>query len=60
MKQGGKVPKTFYSRKLSTDDNKEYTRVTIKTGDKHSVDLLVADEDSVLRQVFFVNMNVRE
>ncbi|XP_011561304.3 SEC14-like protein 2 [Plutella xylostella] len=49
VKQGGQVPKTFYSRKLSTDDNKEYTRVTIKTGDKHSVDLLVADEDSVLR-----------
>lgn len=47
--QGGKVPKSCYSRNPSSDSEKEYKRVTIKTGEKHVVDLLCSDNDSVLK-----------
>ncbi|KOB74636.1 CRAL/TRIO domain-containing protein, partial [Operophtera brumata] len=47
VKPGGKVPKQYYS-KNANDTEKEYKRVTIKTGEKHTVDLLCADADSVL------------
>ncbi|XP_026757927.2 SEC14-like protein 2 [Galleria mellonella] len=48
VKPGGKVPKSYYSKNSDKESSKEYTRVTIKTGEKHSVDLL-CDSDSVLK-----------
>ncbi|XP_075969908.1 SEC14-like protein 2 [Anticarsia gemmatalis] len=49
VRPGGKVPKSYYSNNPSFESEKEYKRVTIKTGDKHVVDLLCSDSDSVLK-----------
>ncbi|XP_023934938.2 SEC14-like protein 2 [Bicyclus anynana] len=54
VKPGGKVPKKYYARNMQNEAKKEYTKVTVKTGDKHCVDLLCADGDSVLRWEFGV------
>ncbi|XP_053625554.1 SEC14-like protein 2 [Plodia interpunctella] len=48
VRQGGKVPKSYYLKNSSPDD-KQYTRVTIKTGEKHTVDLLCPESESVLK-----------
>ncbi|XP_028173650.1 SEC14-like protein 2 [Ostrinia furnacalis] len=52
VRPGGKVSKSYYSKNSSGDSKKEYHRVTIKTGDKHTVDLLCADPESVLKWEF--------
>ncbi|OWR52276.1 SEC14 protein 2 [Danaus plexippus plexippus] len=49
VKPGGKVPKKYYSCNIVNEKEKEYERVTVKTGDKHIVDLLCADGESVLK-----------
>ncbi|CAH0721961.1 unnamed protein product, partial [Brenthis ino] len=49
VKQGGKVPKKFYAKNVLADTEKEYTKVTVKTGEKHVVDLICADDESVLK-----------
>ncbi|CAG5051254.1 unnamed protein product [Parnassius apollo] len=49
VKQGGKVPKSYYSKHAPTEQSKEYTRVTVKTGEKHFVDLLCTEGESVLK-----------
>ncbi|KAI8434560.1 hypothetical protein MSG28_003106 [Choristoneura fumiferana] len=49
VKPGGKVPKSFYLRNAANDADKEYKRVTIKSGEKHTLDLLCAEGDSVLK-----------
>lgn len=49
VKPGGKVPKSFYLRNATGDGDKEYKRITIKSGDKHTLDLLCADGESVLK-----------
>lgn len=48
VKPGGKVPKCYYSKNTS-EKQKNYNKVTIKTGEKHVLDLLCADNDSVLK-----------
>ncbi|CAG9585130.1 unnamed protein product [Danaus chrysippus] len=55
VKPGGKVPKKFYSCNIVNEKEKEYERVTVKTGDKHIVDLLCADGESVLKWEFGVD-----
>ncbi|XP_072943763.1 SEC14-like protein 2 [Epargyreus clarus] len=54
VKPGGKVPKSYYSQNNHEQD-KEYKRVTIKTGEKHVVDLLCVDKESVLKWDFGVD-----
>ncbi|KAM3961246.1 SEC14-like protein 2 [Aphomia sociella] len=49
VKPGGKVPKCYYSK--NSNNEKVFTRVTIKTGEKHSV-ILICDSDSVLKWKF--------
>ncbi|XP_038215832.1 SEC14-like protein 2 [Zerene cesonia] len=49
IKPGGKVPKSYYSRNIQEEDSQHYTRVTVKTGEKHVVDLLCPDSESVLK-----------
>ncbi|RVE43239.1 hypothetical protein evm_012119 [Chilo suppressalis] len=49
VKPGGKVPKCYYTKNTSKENKKEYSKVTIKTGDTHVVDLLCADPESVLK-----------
>ncbi|XP_039746716.1 SEC14-like protein 2 [Pararge aegeria] len=55
VKPGGKVSKKFYARNVLNESKKEYTKVTVKTGEKHCVDLLCADGDSVLKWEFGVD-----
>ncbi|XP_034840328.1 SEC14-like protein 2 [Maniola hyperantus] len=55
VKLGGKVPKKYYARNVMSESKKEYTKVTVKTGEKHCVDLLCADGDSVLKWEFGVD-----
>ena len=52
VKPGGKVPKSYYSKNIASDSEKEYKKVTIKTGEKHVVDLLCLENDSVLKWEF--------
>lgn len=47
VKPGGKVPKRYYIKNITSE--KEYTKVTIKAGDKHNVELICLDPDNVLR-----------
>ncbi|CAK1545137.1 unnamed protein product [Leptosia nina] len=55
IKPGGKVPKSYYSRNIQEDDLEEkYTRTTVKTGEKHVIDLLCPDNESVLKWDFGV------
>ncbi|XP_026747586.1 SEC14-like protein 2 [Trichoplusia ni] len=49
VKPGGKVPKSYYNSNPTDETDKDYRRVTIKTGEKHVVDLLCMDNDSVLK-----------
>ncbi|KAJ0180732.1 hypothetical protein K1T71_004136 [Dendrolimus kikuchii] len=49
VKTGGKIPKQFYTKNPTSESEKEYTRLTIKTGEKHYVDLICGDGDSVLK-----------
>ncbi|XP_049867086.1 SEC14-like protein 2 [Pectinophora gossypiella] len=49
VKPGGKVPKHYYTKNSTNENTKEYKRVTIKTGERHIVDLLCADNESVLK-----------
>ncbi|XP_063620541.1 SEC14-like protein 2 [Cydia splendana] len=49
VKPGGKVPKSYYSRNATGDSEKEFKRVTIKTGEKHVVDMLCGEGESVLK-----------
>ncbi|GBP40960.1 SEC14-like protein 2 [Eumeta japonica] len=51
VRLGGKVDKKYYSRKISVDD-KDYTRVTIKTGEKHTVHLICANPGCFLKWEF--------
>ncbi|VVC88847.1 unnamed protein product [Leptidea sinapis] len=45
VKPGGKVPKSYYTRNASEEDaESKYTKVTVKTGEKHIVDLLCPDD----------------
>ncbi|XP_046964903.1 SEC14-like protein 2 [Vanessa cardui] len=55
VKPGGKVPKKFYARNVVAETEKEYTKVTVKTGEKHVVDLLCADSESVLKWEFGID-----
>ncbi|XP_013146261.1 PREDICTED: SEC14-like protein 2 [Papilio polytes] len=55
VKPGGKVPKSYYSKNASSEQSKEYKRVTVKTGEKHSIDLLCMEEESVLKWEFGVD-----
>ncbi|XP_026489889.2 SEC14-like protein 2 [Vanessa tameamea] len=55
VKPGGKVPKKYYARNVVADTEKEYTKVTVKTGEKHVVDLLCADSESVLKWEFGID-----
>ncbi|KAI5641758.1 CRAL/TRIO domain-containing protein [Phthorimaea operculella] len=57
VKPGGKVPKEYYSKNASSESSeKDYKRVTIKTGEKHVVDLLCAEgADSVLKWEFGID-----
>ncbi|XP_045532260.1 SEC14-like protein 2 [Pieris brassicae] len=56
VKPGGKVPKTYYMRNSQEDESSSevYTRVTVKTGEKHIVDLLCPENESVLKWDFGV------
>nr|XP_026489889.1 SEC14-like protein 2 [Vanessa tameamea] len=55
VKPGGKVPKKYYARNVVAETEKEYTKVTVKTGEKHVVDLLCADSESVLKWEFGID-----
>ncbi|XP_014371048.2 SEC14-like protein 2 [Papilio machaon] len=55
VKPGGKVPKSYYSKNAPSEQSKEYKRVTVKTGEKHSIDLLCMEEESVLKWEFGVD-----
>ncbi|XP_022819667.1 SEC14-like protein 2 [Spodoptera litura] len=57
VKPGGKVPKSYYSSNQTFDSDKEFKRVTIKTGEKHVIDLLCSDNDSVLKWEFGVDQH---
>ncbi|XP_059057009.1 SEC14-like protein 2 [Achroia grisella] len=54
VKRGGKVPKSYYLKNSQNETTKDYKRVTIKTGEKHSVDLL-CDSNSVLKWEFGID-----
>ncbi|CAB3239128.1 unnamed protein product [Arctia plantaginis] len=50
VKPGGKIPKSYYTDNPGLDSSENgYTKVTIKTGEKHVIDLLCSDNDSVLK-----------
>ncbi|KAJ2952861.1 hypothetical protein O0L34_g7226 [Tuta absoluta] len=57
VKPGGKVPKEYYSKNAASESSqKDYKRVTIKTGEKHVVDLLCAEgEGLVLKWEFGID-----
>lgn len=55
VKPGGKVPKKYYARNVAAESTKEYTKVTVKTGEKHIVDLLCGEDESVLKWEFGVD-----
>ncbi|XP_019881886.1 SEC14-like protein 2 [Aethina tumida] len=55
VKQGGKVPKSYYTKNLQvpdTNNQREYVTATIKKGDKLVLDFIVADEGCFLRWDF--------
>lgn len=50
--QGGKIPKSYYIKnqeRQTTDGSNKYTQVTIKKGDKLSIDLLAVQDGSFLK-----------
>lgn len=49
---GGKVPKHYQNRRLSQDKERQLTKVTVKKGDKHAVDLICAQPGCFLRWEF--------
>ncbi|XP_026329153.1 SEC14-like protein 2 [Hyposmocoma kahamanoa] len=56
VKPGGKVPKKYYTKNLAKETEKEYTHVNIKTGEKHTIDLLCPDDtESVLKWEFGID-----
>lgn len=58
VKQGGKVPKSFYTRKLSESNlikDKEFVTATIKKGDKLTLDFIVAEDGCFLRCVYYIH-----
>ncbi|KAJ8952819.1 hypothetical protein NQ318_008140 [Aromia moschata] len=55
VKQGGKVPKSYYTKNLETPDNgpkREYNTTVIKKSSKLTLDFIVADEGCFLRWDF--------
>lgn len=54
---GGKVPKSYYTKKLEVPENgpkREYTMTVIKKGEKLTLDFIVAEEGCFLRyEIFF-------
>ncbi|KAG5899924.1 hypothetical protein JTB14_002475 [Gonioctena quinquepunctata] len=55
VKQGGKVPKSYYLRNLEAPDSgpkKEFKNAVIKKGDKLVLDFIVAEEGCFLRWEF--------
>ncbi|CAG9772686.1 unnamed protein product [Ceutorhynchus assimilis] len=55
INQGGKVPKSFYTKKLdenSLSQDREYVTAVIKKGDKITLDFVVEEEGSFLRWEF--------
>lgn len=46
---GGKVPKHYHTRKMNEEKKASYTNVTIKSGEKHSVDLICAEPGCFLK-----------
>lgn len=55
VKPGGKIPKQYYTKNPTSETEKEYNRITIKTGEKHSIDMLCMEKDSVLKWEFGVD-----
>lgn len=54
VKQGGKVPKSYYTKRLEDPENgtkKEYTMAVIKKGQKLTLDFIVAEDGCFLRYV---------
>lgn len=52
MKQGGKVPKSYYIKNLEIPENgakKEFKTAVIKKGEKLVLDFIVAEEGCFLR-----------
>lgn len=51
---GGKVPKSFYTKKLEVPENgpkKEYTTAVVKKSEKLTLDFIVAEEGCFLRYI---------
>ncbi|XP_022207773.1 SEC14-like protein 2 isoform X1 [Nilaparvata lugens] len=55
--QGGKIPKSYYMRKkmekLAAETKETYTTITVKKGDKLTLDYLAAEEGSFLKWGFY-------
>lgn len=52
VSQAGKVPKSYYIKKINEpnlEKSHEFTTVTIKKGDKLTLDFIVAEEECFLR-----------
>lgn len=52
VRQGGKVPKSYYIKKINEpnlEKNKEFTTTVVKKGDKLTLDFIIAEEGCFLR-----------
>lgn len=57
MKQGGKVPKSFYIKNMEVTESgpqKEFKTAVIKKGEKLVLDFLAVEEGCFLRYVYMV------
>lgn len=52
IKQGGKVPKSYYYKKNEKLEDEKYTTVVVKKGDKLKIPFVVAQDGSFLRWGF--------
>ncbi|XP_077297895.1 SEC14-like protein 2 [Arctopsyche grandis] len=54
IKPGGKVPKNYYNQQMTDEQKANYNNVTIKNGEKHTVDLICAEPGCFLKWEFGV------
>ncbi|KAL1132543.1 hypothetical protein AAG570_010498 [Ranatra chinensis] len=57
IRQGGKVPKSFYTKKVEklVEGKEDYVSVTVKKGDKLSLDFIVPEKGSFLKWGFYTD-----